>query len=140
MFKTLVTAISELTHELRRGREQNNNQTILHRMEIQLITIMKKVDEFFAAQTAFNERQAKSIDELAASNLGIAGDVAGLNKKIQELIDATGDLTPAQQVIADALIAQGEALANRTEAAAAGAKALDEQTPPVVPTNPAPPA
>jgi len=95
---------------------------------------MNKLETFFANQKTFNERQAKGIDTLVEAITGVSSDIEALNKKIADLIAASGDLTPEQQTIADQLTTDGEALATRVEGAAATLKGLDDANPPVVPT------
>lgn len=82
-------------------------------------SIMSKVSDFAAAQTAFNTR-------LDAAVSGISSDVADLNAKIQELQTSAGAVTAEDQALLDELQAQGEALATRFEA-------VDALTPPPVP-------
>lgn len=82
-------------------------------------SIMTTLDEFIAAQTAFNAT-------LDAALVGVTGDVTKLNEQIATLQGATGSLTPAQQTALDALTASGAALAERADA-------LDTLTPPAPP-------
>jgi len=81
---------------------------------------MTKISDFAAKQKAFNDAMSTAID-------GVASDVAALNAKIAELQASAGAVTPEDQALLDALEAQGGALAARLTA-------LDDLTPPAVPT------
>ena len=98
--------------------------------------IMSAISDFAAKQKAFNERQGAAIDSAVASVNGLTADVKALNDKITELQNSSGGVTPEDQALINELETQGEAVAAKAEAAAAALKALDEQTPPVVPPNP----
>lgn len=76
---------------------------------------MATLDEFIATQGTANA----AID---AALTGITGDIALLNKRIEDLLTSGGSLTPAQQSAVDALVLSGETLN-------AKAQALDDLTP-----------
>lgn len=109
------------------------------RQEIRLTKriLMSAISDFAVKQKAFNERQAASVDAAVASLGGLTSDVAELNRKIEELQNSPGGVTPADQALIDDLQTQGEAVAAKAEALAAALKSLDDQTPPAVPTLPA---
>lgn len=95
--------------------------------------IMSAISDFAAKQKAFNERQAKAVDDAVASLAGLVGDVQTLNDKITELQNSQGGVTPEDQALIDDLQTQGEAVAAKGEALAAALASLDAQTPPAVP-------
>jgi len=98
--------------------------------------IMSAFSDFAAKQKTFNDRQSAAIESIATSVTGLTGDVKSLNDKITELQNSPGTITPEDQALLDDLQAQGEAAATKAEGVAAAVKALDDQTPPVVPANP----
>lgn len=98
--------------------------------------IMSAISTFAANQKVFNDRQAAAIDAAVTSITGLTGDVAELNRKIEELQNSQGGVTPEDQVLIDDLQTQGEALAAKAEALAAALALLDAQNPPVVPPTP----
>lgn len=100
--------------------------------------IMSAISDHLAKQTAFNTRQAAAIDQVVTAVGGVTDDIKTLNDKITDLQNSSGGVTPEDQVIINDLETQGEALATKAENLATALKALDDQTPPVVP--PAPPA
>jgi len=63
----------------------------------------------------------------------LAGDVAGLKAKIDELQNSSGGISAEDQKILDDLQARAVAASANAKDAVAQVKALDEQTPPVVP-------
>lgn len=97
---------------------------------------MSAVSDFVQKQKAFNDRQSAAIDTVATATAGLAGDIEALNKKIEELQNSPGDITPEDQALLDELTTLGEGLAAKAEAAAAAAKALDDANPPTPPPNP----
>ena len=133
----LLHAVRDLTGEIKSGFEwfrSHHGLITKHDLREMEDRIMNKLETFFANQKTFNERQAKGIDTLVEAITGVSSDIEALNKKIADLIAASGDLTPEQQTIADQLTTDGEALATRVEGAAATLKGLDDANPPVVPT------
>ncbi len=98
--------------------------------------IMSAISDFLAKQKTFNDRQGTAVDEVVASISGLTDDVKALNDKITELQNSSGGVTPEDQATIDELQTSGEALATRLEAASTAIKALDAQTPPVVPPTP----
>lgn len=94
---------------------------------------MSAISDFAAKQKEFNTRQAQAIDGAVTSLGGLTSDVAELNRKIEELQNSPGGVTPEDQALIDDLQAQGEAVAAKAESLAAALKALDEQTPPAAP-------
>lgn len=125
-----------------------NNSAVLTRIAEMETRIMSKITEFAAAQKAFNEATAAATDSLVASaeaqataTAGIAGDIDALNAKILELQNSQGGVTPEDQALLDDLQTQGAALQARVKSAAdasaahaAALQALDERTPPTVPS------
>lgn len=122
--------IRDLTCEL---RHNNDNQSILQRIEQAERNIMATIQEFSAQQKAFNTRQAAAIDSAVASVTGLTDDIAKLNQNIQDLQNSPGAITPEDQATLDELSVQGEAVATKSEALAAALKTLDDQTPPKPP-------
>lgn len=94
---------------------------------------MSAISDFAAKQKDFNTRQAAAVDGAVASLTGLTGDIAELNRKIEELQNSQGGVTPEDQALIDDLQTQGEAVAAKAEALATALKALDEQIPPIVP-------
>lgn len=82
---------------------------------------MSAISDFAARQKAFNERMDAAVE-------GLTGDVAELNRKIQELQNTSGAITPEDQALLDELQQRGEAIAQRLEA-------LDAIRPPVPPVE-----
>ena len=99
---------------------------------------MATLNEYLQKQNTWNSRHNAAIDSLVSSVDGVKGDVEALNKKIEELQNSSGGVTPEDQALIDQLESAGDALATKMEGVAGSLKTLDEQTPPVVP--PAPPA
>lgn len=148
----LAEGIFYLTRELHEVHRAINshigNNAILTRLAEMEERIMSKISDFAAAQKAFNSEIGKDIDSLvtsaeaqATATAGLAGDIDNLNAKIVELQNSQGGVTPEDQVLIDELQAEGAATAARVKAAAAASaahaaalQALDEKTPPVVPT------
>lgn len=95
---------------------------------------MSVISDYAAKQTEYNRRQAAAIDSIVASNAGLAADIKALNDKITELQNSSGEVTPEDQALIDDMEAKGAAAADRAEATAKALAALDEQTPPTVPT------
>ncbi len=83
---------------------------------------MSAISDFAAKQNEFNTRQGKAID-------GLVVDLEALNKKIDELQNTPGTITPQDQALLDDIQAKSSALADRLDQ-------LDAQTPPVVPPTP----
>lgn len=81
--------------------------------------IMTKISEFAEKQAAFNNRMDSAVQ-------GIVGDVAELNRKIEELQNSPGTITPEDQALLDALEVRGDAISAKLEA-------IDALTPPPVP-------
>lgn len=79
------------------------------------------------ALATFAADQANFNGKLDVALTNIAADIAGLNDLITKLQASSGEVTPADQALIDQLETQGAALA-------AKADALDQLTPPVVPT------
>lgn len=142
----LSCQISLLTRELHEVLEVMRNGIEWFKSHSQLATkcdlkemetkIMSVISDFAAKQKAFNDRQGASIDGLVTSVSGITADVQTLNDKIDELQNSPGGITPEDQALLNDLETAGNALADKIEATAAALKALDEQTPPVVPPTP----
>ncbi len=82
---------------------------------------MSAISDFAAKQKAHNDAISAGID-------GIATDVKTLNDKITALQNSPGTITPEDQATLDQLDATGQALADKV-------KAVDDLTPPPVPTT-----
>ena len=104
----------------------------LFRIESYLITlifigenIMSKISDFAAAQSAFN-------DQMDAAITAIQADVKNLDDQIAALQASSGTITPEDQALLDGITAKSAELLAKV-------KAVDDMTPPVVPTpTPAP--
>lgn len=107
--------------------------TVRQELRLTRKIIMSAFTDFAAKQKAFNERQAAAMEVAATSLSGLTGDIAELNRKIEDLQNSSGGVTPEDQVLIDDLQTQGEAVAAKAEALATALKALDEATPPAVP-------
>lgn len=95
---------------------------------------MSAIADFAAKQKQFNDRQATAIDGAVQSLQGLTDDVAALNKKIDELQNSPGSITPEDQALLDDLQSQGDNVAQKAEALATALQALDSQTPPTPPS------
>jgi len=84
--------------------------------------IMSAISDFATAQNAFN-------DQIDTAVTGLTGDIAALNAKITELQNSQGTITPADQVLLDAIQTRASTIATKLTA-------LDAITPPVVPVEP----
>lgn len=145
--RQLSCEISLLTRELHEILEVMRNGIEWFKSHSQLATkcdlkemecrIMSVISDHLAKQTAFNTRQAAAIDQVVASIAGVTSDIKTLNDKITELQNSSGGVTPEDQILINELETKGDELATKAEGLAAALKALDDQTPPVVP--PAPP-
>lgn len=83
---------------------------------------MSKISDFATAQNAFNDRMDAAVADLVA-------DVKNLNDQIAALQNSAGQITPEDQALLDGLQARASTIADKLDA-------LDQQTPPVVPTTP----
>jgi chromosome segregation ATPase len=81
--------------------------------------IMSAISDFAIAQNEFN-------DQMDASIADLQGDIQSLNDEITKLKDSLGGVTPEDQALLDALLARGQAIADKLAA-------LDALTPPAVP-------
>lgn len=84
--------------------------------------LAKTVSEFAAKQNAVNARIEAAVE-------GVRGDVAELNKKIEQLQNSPGALSPGDQALLDEIEAKGDAIAVSLET-------LDASTPPIEPPPP----
>lgn len=99
----------------------------------QLYNVMALLNEQLVRIKVFVEKQGPAIDGLVSSINGLTADVAGLNKKIDDLQNSSGKISPEDQAILDGIEASADSLTKKLEAVAAAAKALDDATPPVIP-------
>lgn len=111
---------------------------------------MSKLTDQMAAIKAFQDETSKDIDALvtsadaqATATAGLAGDIDELARKILELQNSQGGVTPEDQVLIDEVQSLAESARNRVKSAAeasaahaAALQALDEKNPPVVPVPP----
>lgn len=81
---------------------------------------MSAISEFAVKMSAFSDRQDKAVSDLQ-------GDVDFLTKKIEELQNSAGQITPEDQASLDAIQSRAETISTKLEA-------LDNLTPPVPPT------
>lgn len=93
----------------------NHNMELICEIKKMEGRIMSVISVFTEKQIAFNARIATAID-------GVKADVIELKRIISEHVEDLED-----QAKLDALVAAGEALANKAEE-------LDSMTPPVIPT------
>lgn len=125
------------THELHLElKRSNDNKAVLNRIAEMENKVMSAISDYAAKQKAYNERHGAALDSVIESQSGLTEDIAELNRKIEELQNSPGTITPEDQALLDEAQAQGEALATKSEGVAAALKILDEQTPPVVPPTP----
>lgn len=126
--KKLSESISELAVVLCAGIEQRKIEFEFFKaglatkqdLEQMKTHIMSAISEFAAKQNAFNDRQASAVD-------GLVADVAALNKKIEDLQNSPGGITPEDQALLNEIEARSDAITTKLEA-------LDSQTPPTVPS------
>lgn len=83
-------------------------------------SIMSAISDFATAQSAFQDR-------MDAAVTGLQGDVKNLTDQIAALQASTGTITPADQALLDGIQARAKSVADKLDA-------LDQLTPPVVPT------
>lgn len=143
--RALVRMIDALTETIRDLHLHRRLDIIIQGQQ----TLMANFDQLASAVNAFMSTQSAQVDILVANSTtasaaltGIAGDLDHLDELIQQLIDQ-GSLTPAQQALADEMIASLGAASTRLDAAttastavATNAAALDAMRPPVVPPTP----
>lgn len=125
--------------------EQSRNQFLelrallrdIHHHEGQIIhkqeALMSVISDFGTAMNAYFDETGASIDELKGSVNGLAGDVAWMKARIDELQNNPGPISPEDQKILNDLQARAVAASANAKDAVAQVKALDEATPPVVP-------
>lgn len=127
-----VDAILLVARELCGIREQmvkqQDNNSILKRLEEMETNMASVIAEFAAKQGAFNTRQSQSLESLTKGLEDLTGDVQTLNDKITELQNSPGEITPEDQALLDAIEARGEAITAKLEA-------LDTLTPPKPPVG-----
>lgn len=126
VFGKLTKVLSDLTCVLRDGLEQRQNEFDWLKSHAGLATkcdlketetkIMSAISEFAAKQKAHNDR----IDTAVA---GLTEDVAELNRKIEELQNNPGTITPEDQALLDEIETRSDGIAAKLEA-------LDALTPP----------
>jgi predicted nucleic acid-binding Zn-ribbon protein len=139
----LTKAISNLSCALREGLEQRKIEFDWLKSHAGLATkqdlnemekrIMSKLSEYLSKQTDFNTRLQTATDSLVESMTGLTEDVDTLNKKIEELQNSTGGVTPDDQLKIDSLEAQGDALSTKLEGVSTALAALNQLTPPPPP-------
>ena len=83
-------------------------------------SIMSAISDFATAQNAFQDRMDTAVS-------GLQGDVKNLTDQIAALQNSTGTITPADQALLDGIQARAKSVADKLDA-------LDQLTPPVVPT------
>lgn len=71
--------------------------------------IMEAIQTFGARVKAAFEKQAKAVD-------GLVADIETLNKKIEELQNSPGGITPEDQTLLNELEAQADSIATKLEA------------------------
>lgn len=92
-----------------------------------------KLNAFIDAQEAHNQKIGTGLTDLSASYEGISDDVTGLKKDIEDL--RNGDVDEETGTKLQGLLDRAADLDDRTTKAAAAAKALNEATPPKLPTT-----
>lgn len=98
--------------------------------------IMGAIADFAAKQEAFNTRLEAGIDVAQTALTGLTADVEALNKKITDLQNTAGQITPEDQALLDGIESAGARIATRMEAFSNALKALDDLTPPSPPAQP----
>lgn len=81
---------------------------------------MSKISDFSDAVTAHLDRQDAAV-------AGLQGDVANLEAQIEALQNSTGEISPEDQALLDAIQNRAGSIADKLDA-------LDALTPPVAPT------
>lgn len=130
----LSDAIKDLAHELRATRECGYDELKkgLLAIEKQVAhlerNIMSQISELTDRFNARFDEIGTSVDEIVASQVGIAADVAALKDIIAKLQNNPGPISPEDQLLLDAAEARLNGLATKTAAASAALKDLDDQT------------
>jgi len=124
----LAEAISQLSCTLRDLGEQRENKEVLHRISEMERNIMSQLSEYTDRVNAAFDGISTSVDEIVASQTGIAADVAFLKAKIEELQSNPGPISSEDQALLDALEAKVNALTTKTAAVSTALKDLDATT------------
>lgn len=150
----LAEAICLLCETIRTWVEQqkadNETKNSFHRLSHQIENLMQAIQEYANRVDVAFEAIGTSVDELVASQAeiaksqtGIAGDVAGMKTLIEKLQNSPGELSPEDKGSLDALEVKVNSLVTKTAAVAAASatvaaalKALDELTAEVPPVEP----
>ena len=96
------------------------------------------IADFAAKQKAFNERVSTGLADVGIAVEDIAKDIETLNKKIEDLQNSPGGVTPEDQALLDELESVGGDLATKVETASTALKDLAAKTPPPPPVEPVP--
>lgn len=96
----------------------------------------KAIEDYSAAVNAAFDGISTSVDEIVASQTGIAADVTFLKDTIDKLQNNAGPISPEDQALLDAAQARVNGLATKIGEASTALKALDAATE----EPPAPPA
>lgn len=131
--KEIVTTLLGLRQDVQAIRLDLHSTVTKSDLQQTERNIMSALSDFLAKQTAYNTRNAASIDALVTTTDGIVGDVKNLTDQIAALQASAGTVTPEDQAIIDSLETQGDALATKLEGVQAALAQLDNQTPPVAP-------
>ena len=100
-------------------------------------SIMSAISDYSAVVNTAFDAISTSVDEIVASQAGLAGDIANLKDIILKLQNNPGPISPEDQALLDAGVAKVTAIATKSAAVSEALKALDAQTdnlpPPPVP-------
>lgn len=88
----------------------------------------KAIEDYAAAVNAQFDAISTSVDEIVASQTGIAGDVAFLKDTIDKLQNSPGPISPDDQTLLNAAQERVNGLATKAAAASEALKALDAAT------------
>lgn len=128
-----------LVEKLAESVNNNKQKAILQRLAEMEWRIMSAISDYTTRVDAKFDGISTSVDEIVASQAGIATDVGNLKDIILKLQDNTGPISPEDQALLDAGVVKITALAEKTAAVSAALKELDAatETAPVAPVEPA---
>lgn len=124
--EALMRALRALTDSVKELSDNTKAQTAWFRSHVDSVTLrdLKEMENRMAEQIQkFGAATAAELAKVRTALGGLQGDITELNKKIQELQNSPGAITPQDQALLDAIEADAKDLATAFEA-------LDTQTPP----------
>lgn len=115
----LTEALNELAVSIRRLAKQKETEFEWFKSHHDLATkhdLKEMESKIMSAISDFRDRVNAKFDELGTAVDGVAGDVDFLKKKIEELQNTPGPITPADQAILDELEARVGGLNEKVKA------------------------